>query len=587
MKVRILFVFVVFTRWSWTHSITKSMSGVIADDTTFFYKTFPVSPLRMAIIEVDVRDFTGSSRLKGHYPMVGIYTTQDHINFKKQCTDRVYGQLGNEYLHPGITTDTDESRLLICKNGLPNMLHCTGNITVQDFIPRKFSFSFGFRCDNVDASDSLKGLFYNMSIYGTNKTECFELPPNNTCYRYLQHGVLHNLMGIEYQEDLGKINRFTYLDLLRYMPHCYQHLHEFLCYVVVPKCDPELKQVIPPCKEMCQDANDACNNLERLNCDYLPSLGGEISCFYEPVFCTAPPTVKNARVKTNSTEYLNHFLYDRAKYSCNKGYKIIGNNSISCTYSGRWSTPPHCSLKSTNASKSSNLSQEIMKSKSSNLHLNPIPVVLPILLTLLSLLVLIFAVRYKVKLKRKRKLDNTLTAEKQIEFAVLSSDTVLPLKRKRIFDAFVLYHFDTDDRFIIDYLQPELEGNRNLKLCIHSRDFTPGRDIKDNIEEAIEGSNSAIIVMSQGFVDSMWCKEEFTHCYIENMKDPAFNLFVIMMQPADTLVNISPYMKTFFANKTYLERDDPELFTKLAAHMEDDRDSEKEDADNDPWEYRQ
>ena len=59
-----------------------------------------------------------------------------------------------------------------------------------------------------------------------------------------------------------------------------------------------------------------------------------------------------------------------------------------------------------------------------------------------------------------------------------------------------------------------------------------------------------------------------SHCYIENMKDAAFNLFVIMMQPADALVNISPYMKTFFANKTYLQVNDPELFTKLATHLE-------------------
>ena len=69
-------------------------------------------------------------------------------------------------------------------------------------------------------------------------------------------------------------------------------------------------------------------------------------------------------------------------------------------------------------------------------------------------------------------------------------------------------------------------------------------------------------------MDSMWCKEEFTHCYIENMKDESFNLFVIMMQPVDTLVNISNYMKTFFANKTYLDVNDPELFSKLAAHLE-------------------
>ena len=150
-----------------------------------------------------------------------------------------------------------------------------------------------------------------------------------------------------------------------------------------------------------------------------------------------------------------------------------------------------------------------------------------------------------------------------------------------MFDAFVLYHFDSDDTFVFESLLPELEETRDFNLCIHSRDFTPGRDIKDNIEEAIGFSNSAIILMSQGFVDSMWCKEEFTHCYIENMKDAAFNLFVIMMQPVETLVNISPYMKTFIANKTYLQINDPKLFSKLAKHLEDAKQPENDDIDND------
>ena len=154
------------------------------------------------------------------------------------------------------------------------------------------------------------------------------------------------------------------------------------------------------------------------------------------------------------------------------------------------------------------------------------------------------------------------------------------LPRNREFDAFVLYHFDSDDIYVLDTILPELEENRHFKLHIHSRDFTPGCDIKDNIEEMIEGSNSAIIIMSQGFVDSKWCKEEFTHCYIENMKDAAFNLFVIMMQPADTLVNISNYMKTFFETKTFLQVEDPELFTKLAALLDEARKPDKDDVDN-------
>ena len=140
---------------------------------------------------------------------------------------------------------------------------------------------------------------------------------------------------------------------------------------------------------------------------------------------------------------------------------------------------------------------------------------------------------------------------------------------------------DTDDDFVVNHLLPELEETRLLKLHIHNSNFTPGRDIKDNIEEAIEDSTSAIIVMSQGFVDSMWCKEEFTHCYIGNMKDAAFNLFVIMMQPADKLVNISPYMKTFFANRTYLLVNNPELFTKLVTHLENTRQTQNDNNNSD------
>ena len=203
--------------------------------------------------------------------------------------------------------------------------------------------------------------------------------------------------------------------------------------------------------------------------------------------------------------------------------------------------------------------------------------------------------RYKLKQKRDRKIvlkrqevvldielkDRRKTPTQREEngsegFSVTAS----PLKRIRPFDATIFYHFDTDDGFVINHLLPALEEARDFKLCIHSRNFVPGRDIKDNIEEAIEGSNSAIIVMSQGFVDSMWCKEEFTHCYIEKMKDPAFNLFVIMMQPVDTLVNISNYMKTFFATKTYLLVDDPELFIKLARHLENARQPENENGEN-------
>ena len=192
-------------------------------------------------------------------------------------------------------------------------------------------------------------------------------------------------------------------------------------------------------------------------------------------------------------------------------------------------------------------------------------------LAIILILVMIF-----VKYKRERELKSRKKLDDEPILFFRKKKVIPCLPRKRELDAFVLYHFDSDDDFIINDVLPELEESRDFKLCLHSRDFTPGNDIKDNIKEAIDDSNSAISVMSQGFVDSMWCKEEFTHCYIENMKDPEFNLFVILMQPANTLENISPYIQTFFDTKTYLEVNDPKLFPKLAIHLENARKQEND-----------
>ena len=163
------------------------------------------------------------------------------------------------------------------------------------------------------------------------------------------------------------------------------------------------------------------------------------------------------------------------------------------------------------------------------------------------------------------------------------------LRRRREFDAYVCYDFDENNDYAMGTLLPEFEGNQDppFKLCIHVRDFNPGFRIFDNIQNAIVSSNTAILVMSQAFVNSIWCKEEFERCYIENMNDPAFQLFTIMMQPPDTLQNLSETMKTFFTQRTYLEKEDPNLIQKIAAYLTEvktpepgDHGNNDRDADN-------
>ena len=143
------------------------------------------------------------------------------------------------------------------------------------------------------------------------------------------------------------------------------------------------------------------------------------------------------------------------------------------------------------------------------------------------------------------------------------------LKRKREFDPYLCYKVDSDEYYAEENILKGLQQNNEptLNICIHRDYFQPGRTIKRNINEAIQNSNSVIIVMSQDFVDSGWCREEFADCYIENMNDPAFQMFVILTQPQGELQNLSEYMTSFLRRKTYLEKDDPNLIRKILEYL--------------------
>ena len=584
-----LFLFAAFTNYyilPYNHSLIASVSGSVAEyriSRKFFHKNFPVPPAKWAMIEVDVSYFKRYA-LDEHYLMMGFYTTHDPVDIKKQCIHTRFGQLRNKLLFPTMGTNNGLARPLRCDNNggfQGSTFHCKVEIPIQDYIPRNFSFSFGFPCDWINSFayrwlPCFSDLHYNITIHVTNETTCYKLPVGHVCHSYMQFGAYPNLV------EEGRI--FTYFEP---DPSCLGFMElKFFCYLFITKCDPESNQMIPPCKEMCYDYLDACilptRHVKYINCEYLPSMNENVPCFYETTGCNAsPPSVEKATV-TMHLKRDNYLLYAVAEYNCHEGFKMKGCKKVRCRFDELWSKPPEClpkSLLTTNrietktepsataeaestvVSLTTSINKAMIKlnaDSSGTIKLTVHFLVVALLLILLVLLLVMVAVRYKIQLKRARKLGlkrrkGMIDIEmKEIEVPLVQErrkdpQAASPMPRKRPFDATIFYHFDTDDDFFINQLLPELEEKRDFKLCIHSRNFVPGRDIKDNIEEAIESSNSAVFVMSQGFVDSMWCKEEFTHCYIENMKDAAFNLFVIMMQPADTLVNMSNYMKTFFS----------------------------------------
>ena len=328
--------------------------------------------------------------------------------------------------------------------------------------------------------------------------------------------------------------------------HFYQHFHETICYTLTPKCDPETEQIVPPCRETCLDffqasighlssillqsqmitTNSKLDDLDLqfADCSYLPDASGRLQCFYKPVTCPEPPDLTNGLL-VNVTNYTrSYYLDSRLEYNCKDEYDMKGNSTVTCLYSGQWSMIPVCELKGDS-------------------HMGPLPIVVLILL-----LILLFTAI--------------------IRFTCSQKSTLQYSRRHKMDDAFVCYD-NNDSDYAHETIIDEFEVKRDppFKLCIHRRDFRPPYTIKYNIWHAIKNSNSAIIVMSESYVDSIWCRDEFEGCYVENLEDPAFGIFVIMMQPVETLKRTNEYMDSFFASRTYLEKNDPNVFEKIAQYL--------------------
>ncbi|XP_040899664.1 toll-like receptor 18 [Toxotes jaculatrix] len=123
------------------------------------------------------------------------------------------------------------------------------------------------------------------------------------------------------------------------------------------------------------------------------------------------------------------------------------------------------------------------------------------------------------------------------------------------YHAFISYsHSDAD--WVRDQLLPCLERNRNpYRLCIHERDFMPGKWIIDNIIENIESSRKVIFVLSKHFVNSEWCNYELYFAQQRAMGKTFSDVILVVKEPIDPSSLPSKYckLKKMMSTKTYLE----------------------------------
>ena len=115
------------------------------------------------------------------------------------------------------------------------------------------------------------------------------------------------------------------------------------------------------------------------------------------------------------------------------------------------------------------------------------------------------------------------------------------------FDAFVSYN-EIDRQWVVETLVPAMEGENNLILCVHERDFQSGL-IKDNIVKSMKESRSIIFVLSNNF--------NSFHCILE--AELSFEYFktngtviLILLEELDK-TKIDPAVDKLIKTYTYIK----------------------------------
>ncbi|AWP21060.1 Toll-like receptor 22 [Scophthalmus maximus] len=167
-------------------------------------------------------------------------------------------------------------------------------------------------------------------------------------------------------------------------------------------------------------------------------------------------------------------------------------------------------------------------------------------------------------------------------FLALLFDTKHKNKRApNQYDAFISYNTH-DEAWVIRELLPKLEGEQGWRLCLHHRDFEPGKPIIENITDAIYGSRKTICVISRRYLESEWCSREMQVASFRLFDEQKDVLILVFLEEIPTSELFPHYrMRKLLNKRTYLSwpraGEHTELFWEKLRQALQTRDDRAED----------
>ena len=159
-------------------------------------------------------------------------------------------------------------------------------------------------------------------------------------------------------------------------------------------------------------------------------------------------------------------------------------------------------------------------------------------------------------------------------------------RRPVVYDAFVAYH-ETDLPWIrhqlLTNVNDDEEGENQLQLCLHHRDFMPGIPIEENIIQSIKLSRKTILVISTEFMKSSWCHFEVQMARAESFDSGCDIIIPILLEQESEIMacpEMNDTLKNILRKRTYLEWSDNEgkrrvMWRRLVQAIKQTPDEEK------------
>ncbi|XP_062591133.1 toll-like receptor 4 [Saccostrea cucullata] len=128
----------------------------------------------------------------------------------------------------------------------------------------------------------------------------------------------------------------------------------------------------------------------------------------------------------------------------------------------------------------------------------------------------------------------------------------------------VFLSFADEDRAFVDKVVEQLEedSDSRFKVCLHYRDFTPGKSISKNIVSAVHSSKKTIVFMSRSYLKSHWCNYELRMAVTE---ENHMNRKVIIMTVLEEIpkAELTLEVLQYYKKNSYIAKPNNEQEMKL------------------------